>query len=148
LRTERVSHRRFLPAFDPGCRVVGRRVAVDGTRLDRRGRREVAGEVARIEIDAMDHTRPREAHHAEIVAGRALAARFPAVHPLAVVVVLAGNEDGRLGVQHPVLRREEIVAGLERLRTETRVGKIHVAPREIGCVGIEKRNSHDVSLFQ
>ncbi|MGF6921286.1 hypothetical protein OKW28_005483 [Paraburkholderia sp. 40] len=111
-------------------------------RFHRRRRREVAGEVARVEVESLDHAGPRELDDAPVVAGRALAARFPAVHPLAVVVVLARNEDGRFRIQHAVLRREEFVASLERLRAQTRVRQVHVTAREFRCVGVENRKCH------
>jgi hypothetical protein len=60
-----------------------------------------------------------------------------------VVIVLAGDEHCRLRVEHALFRREEFVAGEERLGAQTRVGKIHVAAREGRCVRIENRIGHD-----
>jgi hypothetical protein len=117
--------------------------AVGEARLDRRGRREVAGEMARVDVDAADRARPRQLDDAEVVARRALAARFPAVHPLAVVVVLAGDELRRLRVEHALLRREEFVAREERFGAQPRICEIHVAARESGSVGVEDRGCHD-----
>jgi hypothetical protein len=100
------------------------RHAVEPARFDRGGRREIAGEMTGVNIEPDDRARQAELHHAVIVALGALAARFPAIHPLAVLVILAGNKDGRLGIQHPLLGREEIVGGEDRLRPQPPIGEI------------------------
>ena len=51
-------------------------------------------------------------------AGTAAAARLPAVHPLAAIGVLAGNEDGRVGLDEVFLLREEIVVRREHRAAE------------------------------
>ena len=94
----------------------------------------------------MDHARTREPDHAVVVARGALAASLPAVHPFTVIVVLAGNEHRRLRIEHAFFGRKEFVAGVERLRTETRVGQIHVTAGEGGSVGVEDRSSHGLGL--
>jgi hypothetical protein len=48
------------------------------------------------------------------MAAVAAALRFPAVHPLAVIVELALDEDRVVILQHPVERREELVGGPDR----------------------------------
>src|SRR5476649_1597498 len=60
-------------------------------------RREIAGEMAGIDIHALDHAGPPKTDGAMVVAFAALAPAFPAIHPFAVVVVFAGDEDGGLG---------------------------------------------------
>src|SRR3546814_669743 len=68
---------------------VGVGITVAEAAFKRCGRREVAGEVAGVEIDAMETAGPGEAHDTPVVAGDALASALPSVHPLAVAVVLA-----------------------------------------------------------
>ncbi len=128
--------------------VVRRSLAVCVAGLERSSRRKIAGEMARVQIYAMNHAWPRQLNHAVVVPRGALAARFPAVHPFAVIVVLAGNEYRRLRIEHALFRREEFIAGEERLRTEARVGQIHVAARKGGGVGVEDRSSHGLGQSQ
>jgi hypothetical protein len=63
-------------------------------RLDGAGLRLVAEEVRRIHIEALDHSGGAELDHGDVMPFRALAAAFPAVHPLAAVGVFVGDEDG------------------------------------------------------
>jgi hypothetical protein len=71
--------------------------------------------MAGVDVDTHDGSGQSQLHHAVIVSLVALAARFPAVHPLAVVIVLARNEHRRLGIEHPFLGCEKIVGGEDRL---------------------------------
>jgi hypothetical protein len=101
------------------------RFTVDPAGLDRGGRREIAGEMAGIDIEPDDGARQAQLHHAVIVAFGALAARFPAVHPFAVLIILAGNEHCGLGIEHALLGCEEIVGSEDRLRPQPCVGQVH-----------------------
>ena len=74
------------------------------------------------------HAQP---HHAPVVPGHALAAAFPAVHPLAVVVILAGDEH-RLGrVDQPRLVGEEIVGGIDHLGPQPRLGEVDIVAAKV-----------------
>lgn len=84
----------------------------------------------------MNTARPRQSHNTPVVARPALSPRLPAIHPLAVGVVLAGNELRRLGIQHALAVGEEVVAAIQRHGAQARVGKVHVAAHEVGRVGI------------
>ncbi len=123
-------------------RGVGRLAVRQVGGVDGRGRREVAGEVAGIDVHALDHARPGQLDDAVVIAAVAAAARFPAVHPLAVVVVLAGNEDGRLGVEHAVLGREEFIGRERGHGAQAGVRQVRIAAREVGGVRIERRHRH------
>ena len=66
-------------------------VAVAHAGLDRDRRRVVADEVAGIDIEAADATLDAELDQAPVVAGGALAAGLPAVHPLPLSSNLPGT---------------------------------------------------------
>src|SRR5687768_177016 len=87
---------------------LGPRLAVRAG-IERGGQWVIAGEVRGVDIDAEDECRPTETDIAPVVALDSLAARLPAVHPLAAVIELAGDEDRLLGLDQPLLGREKIV---------------------------------------
>ena len=95
-----------------------------------------------VDLEAGDQPRHAEADHAPIVAGRPLAAALPAVHPLAVLVIFAGDEDRLGGVDQPRLVGEEIVGRIDHLGPEPGLGEIDIVPAQIvehvrprcGCV--------------
>jgi len=67
-----------------------------------------------------------------IVAGTALAAAFPAIHPFAVIVVEVGDKDRLLRLDQPRLVGKKIVGRIDNLRTENRMGEIDAATGKIG----------------
>ena len=72
-------------------------------------RREIASEEARIHDDATDDSRQAEAHDAPIVAGRAAAARFPAIHPFSAAGEFSFDENRFRFLEKIFLGREEFV---------------------------------------
>ena len=91
--------------------------------------------MAGIDIDALDHAGPAEADDAIVMAFAALAPAFPPIHPLAVFVVFARNEDRGLGAQHPLLGREELVGRVDRRTPQPRLGEIDPQAGEIRQIG-------------
>ena len=87
----------------------------------------VADEVVRVDVEADDRAGRAELQHAPVVAGAALAAALPAVHPLAAVGELALDEDAAPGLDQVVGAGEEVVAGAERLAAEAERGEIDQA---------------------
>ena len=81
--------------------------------VDRGERRVVAGEEARVDVEAVHDAGHAELDDAPVVSRHALAAGLPAVHPFAVVVVLVGDEDGIGGVDQAFLGAEEVVGGVD-----------------------------------
>ncbi len=121
------------PRNDPGP-VRVRHVVVADARVDRGLRRKIPGEMTRIDIDAMDDTGHAEANNAVVVTRRAAAAAFPAVHPLAVVVVLVFDENGIGGLDQALLGGEELVARVRHAGAEARLLETNpCAERIIGC---------------
>ena len=109
-------------------------VAVAAAGLERSGRRIVSGEMAGIDVHAFDHAGAAESQGAMVVARPTPAPALPSIHPLAVVVVFAGNEDGGRRIDHPLLGREEFVGGMDRHGAEARLGEIDPEAREVGEV--------------
>ena len=98
---------------------VRRRVAVERLcPFDHHCRSEVAGKVRRINIKADDAAGCRQLDDGDVMATIAPPPRFPAVHPFAVVVKLAFDEDRRLVVQHALERREEFVRAPQGFRAQ------------------------------
>ncbi len=77
--------------FRPRRVVVG--VTVGPAGLDPALGRVVAGEVGRIHVEAVDRPRHRQRDHRVVVSAAAPAPGLPAIHPLAVIVILVGDED-------------------------------------------------------
>ena len=117
---------------DPGPAGI---VARDGLRaaaqLDLGTGGIVAGEMTRVDLEAGDDAGNAEADHAPVVAGPALAAALPAVHPLAVLVVFTGDELGlpRRDQAGPVA--EDIVRGVDHLRPQPGLGQVDSVPAQI-----------------
>ena len=107
------------------------RLVVAHAALDRGAGRVVAGEEARIDVDDGERAGEAEADHAPVVADAAAPARLPAVHPLAVRVVLVGEEDRLCILDQPLLGAEELVRGSVHRRAQARRGEVH-QPRERG----------------
>ncbi|VVE45006.1 hypothetical protein PSO31014_04331 [Pandoraea soli] len=127
--------------FEPLGRLARGAVRAVAT-LERRGRREVAGEVAGVEVNAKQHARSRQLDHTPVVAVHTLATCLPTIHPLAVVVVFARDEDGRLWIEHALFGREELVAGLQRLRTQARISQVDVTAHKFRCVRVLRGEGH------
>ena len=104
-----------------------RRAARRVDALDRHERRAVADEEVRVDVEADDRARRAQLQHAPVVAGAALAAALPAVHPLAAVGELALDEDAAPGLDQVVGAGEEVVAGAEHLAAESEGGEIDQA---------------------
>jgi hypothetical protein len=69
------------------------------------------------------------------MARTAATATFPAIHPLAVVVVLAGDELRRLRIQHALHRCKKIITARHGLGTEALVGQVHVVAHQLDDLG-------------
>ncbi len=91
----------------------------------------IAGEMPGVDLEAGDPPRHAQTDHAPVVAGRPLATALPPVHPLAVFVILARNEDRLGGVDQPRLVGEEIVGRIDHLRPQPGLGEIDVMPAQI-----------------
>ncbi len=101
--------------------------------LDRGARREIAGEEARVDVEQRDPAACAQPHDAPVVrAAVASPPCLPAVHPLAVVVVLVGDEDRRAVLQHALLGAEELVVGEDRFGPEGGRGEIERSFRHVG----------------
>lgn len=111
--------------FAPGRAVVrvafGAEAAIQGSR-----RRMVAGEEAGVDVDALQHARHTQADHRLVMALEALAAGFPAVHPLAAVVEHAFLPHRFAGLQHAAGGGEPFVADGDHLAAQVRVGEVEV----------------------
>src|SRR4051812_35533265 len=94
------------------------------TPLDRTVRRIVAAEERRIDDHAAHDATQSEADDREVVAGRALAAAFPTVHPLAAVRVLVLLPDGLRGPQKVFLFREVVIRRVEHGAAEAFGGEV------------------------
>ncbi len=97
--------------------------------------RKIAGKMAGIDIKTMDDARHGEPDNAVIMTRHALAPAFPAVHPLAIVVIDVGQELCRFVLQHAVERREEIIRRIKPGGAEARGSEIDRTDGKIGQVG-------------
>ncbi len=77
--------------------------------------RLVAQEVGRVHIEAFDDPGGTELDHGLVVAFGALAAAFPAVHPLAAFSEFLRDEDGLLRFDQVLLLGEEIIGTPQHL---------------------------------
>ena len=109
--------------------------AFDVAGLDAAGRRVVAGEVAGVDVEAANDAGRGEPDDGVVMAGAALAAALPAIHPLAVVVVFVGDEDRRRVGEHAPDLGEEIVGGEQRLGAEAGRGEVDGVAGEGGDFG-------------
>ncbi len=122
--------------FSPFCRrerldVISRRNAgFDGNR-----RRVIADEVAGINVETANAALDAKLDERPVVAGGALAARLPAIHPLAVGVEFARHELSRFRVEHARGFGKEVVGGSKCLGAEAQVGEIDRTQRPIGQIG-------------
>src|SRR6056297_3942960 len=130
--------------FDP-CLVGRRLVACEGAGLDPSGGRVVAGEMGRVDVEADDPSRTSELDDRTVMPAVAPSLGFPAVHPLAVVVELALDEDRVVILQHPVERREELVRGPDRPRAEAGGGKVDARPGKKRNVRVQAFDTCHVS---
>ncbi len=106
--------------------VVARIAVCDEAGFQRGGRRVVAGEVAGVDIHALDLTRHAQADHRMVVTFEALAARLPAVHPLAVVIENALLPYGRCWLEQPVDVGEPIVGDGDGAGAQAGIGQVDV----------------------
>ncbi|RMS43164.1 hypothetical protein ALP66_05741 [Pseudomonas amygdali pv. photiniae] len=94
-------------------------------RFQRSGRRKVAGEKRGINVYTLDGASYTEADHCAVVSFETLAARLPAVHPLAVVVEHAFFPDRRGWLEQPVGICEPVIGDRKDFGAQTCVGQVH-----------------------
>ncbi len=111
---------------------AGAVAAIPDTAVQRRLGRVVAGEVAGIDIDTEQPSGGGQPNDAPIMTGTALASAFPAIHPLAVIVVHAGLEDRLVRLDQALARREEFIAGSQCDGTQARLGQVDAGAGEFG----------------
>ena len=70
--------------------------------------RIVASEKTGVDFEPMDRT-GADTHQAPVMATTAASARFPAIHPLAVIIVYAIFENRRVGIDQPVSRCKKFI---------------------------------------
>src|SRR5216684_5891744 len=87
-------------------------------------RRKVTAKERRIDHNAANHTANAEADDGEVMAGSALAATLPAVHPLAAVGVLVFLPDRLDGTEEVFLFSEIIVGRVENGAAEALGGEV------------------------
>ena len=96
-------------------------------------RRKVAAEERRVDDDRVNHAGLAEPDDAPVVAGRAPAARLPAVHPLPAIGVLVRNEYRRRRLEQVLLPGEELVVGGDGLAAEAGGGEIEEVGQFTHC---------------
>ncbi|MEZ4791192.1 MAG: hypothetical protein R2811_14400 [Flavobacteriales bacterium] len=92
--------------------------------LDRTSLRLVAEEVRGVHIEAFDRTGSTKLDHGNVVPFRAFPAALPAIHPLAAVGVLVGDEDGLAGLDQVLLLGEEVIGTPKDFATKTFGGEV------------------------
>lgn len=107
------------------------RLGFGAARIERGGRRIVAGEVRGVDVHALDDAGQPQLDDAVVVTAAAPAPRLPAVHPLAVVVELACDEYRGLRAQHALGGREPLVGAKDRLGTDHGLRQIDPARDEL-----------------
>jgi len=85
--------------------------------------------MARVDLEGRQRAWRGQFHYAIIVALVAAPARFPTIHPLAVVVMHPGTPLRFRGLQHALLGGEEFVRGVQRYGAKPRIGDVDVAPQ-------------------
>ena len=111
--------------FSP-YRVVVRIAFGEEAGFQRSGGREVASEEAGVDVDALDRAGHAEANDRLVEAFEALAARLPAVHPLAVVIENALLPYGRRRLEQPVDVGEPVVCDGDGPGAQAGVGQVDV----------------------
>ena len=129
-RSERIFRQKLGPHG-----IVARVALFDEAGLDGAMRRVVAGEMAGIDIESMDMAGHCQTDDRPVMTRNALAAALPAIHPLAVFIIFARQEDRRVVLQHAGQRREEIIRGIKAACAKTRRGEIDRALGKIGNEG-------------
>ena len=94
-------------------------------------RRKIAGEVARVDIEPAYHARNTELHDAEVMSRFPFSSAFPAIHPLAVIVVLIRNKHGIGGIDKPGLVGEKVVGREDDLGAEPGLLEAHPLMKRI-----------------
>src|SRR5690349_10837788 len=87
--------------------------------------------MAGVDLEAGDQAGHAEPDHAPVVPGHALAAALPAVHPLAVLVIFAGDEDRLRRIDQPFLVGEEIVGRMDHLGAKPGLGEIDIVAAKL-----------------
>src|SRR3989344_4030973 len=85
-------------------------------------RREVTGEEAGVDVHTLDRARYAQADYRAVITFEALAARLPAIHPLAVVIEHALLPYGRGRLEQTVNVGEPVVGDRDGLGAQARVG--------------------------
>ena len=90
-------------------RIVTRNFSLAYAGINRGMRRKVAGEVARVDIESVDHTRGAQPKDDVVMSRFTFPPALPTIHPFAVIVVFVGNEN-RIGwIDEPGFIRKKIV---------------------------------------
>ena len=84
----------------------------------------IAEEMIRIDVDLFDDAAQAELNHAPIVSRRAAPARFPSVHPFAVIGVFVGDENSAAGFEQIFFLREKFVVRDQRVAADAGRGQI------------------------
>ena len=116
---------RLRQDFDPVGERIGLGLGRREARLDRAVRRKIAAEIAGVHDDAAYNARETEANDGVIVAGDALAAAFPSVHPFPALGVLVFLPHRLPGFEKILFGREEIVGGGQHRAAQPLCGEIN-----------------------
>ncbi len=95
----------------------------------------IAREMARIDAEARNPPGSRQLHHAVVMTRRSFAPGLPSVHPLAVVVVFAGNEAWGMRLDQTLFGRKPLVTGRYDRCAQARIRKVMPASGQLilGC---------------
>ncbi len=99
-------------------------VAVEGGGLDRYGFRGVAGDVARVDLEAAEHPGVSEADDGPLVPGFAAPAGHPPVGPSAPVGGATGLGYGSVVPDQPLLGRKPLVGHLQHPSADAGTGEV------------------------
>ena len=114
----------FRQKLEPVC-AISRNVIFAYAGVDRSMRRKIAGEVTRVNIESVYNAGNAEFHDAKVMSRLSFSSAFPAIHPLAVFVVLVRNKHGIGGIDEPGLIGEKVVACEDDLCTEPGLLEAH-----------------------
>ena len=104
-------------------------------------RREIAGEVTRVDVKATDNARDAELYDAIVMSGLSLSPAFPAIHPLAVIVILARKEFRFGGIYEPRLIGEKVVGRIDDLCTKPGLLEAHPLMKGIFALVVQAFSS-------
>lgn len=99
-------------------------IGFDG--FNRRVFGKVACEEGRVDVKTLDAARQSQPDYAVIVAGRAFATAFPAVHPFAVVRVFVREENRSFNFEKVFLLCKKIIGREDDAAANVRAGKVNL----------------------